>query len=223
MRNTLLLVPAIAMFLFFGVLTKADATPVAFEFEGTLIQVSGPNGLMAGDPFTGMFSYSPGQIGTDVPLVIPGEKTRYALDSFSVTISSQMASSIGGYIDISNDNLPFPAFPDIIWDRVDLDPGPDAGASISGSINGFHVSDFLLSLVNIGGAPFSDTTLPDSINLLDFPDLRRVDVIFSDGGGAVIGEISQLHPKVVPEPSTLFLVALGLSSLFVRIGLKVKA
>jgi hypothetical protein len=201
--------------LLIGIAQGAIAASVTFGFGGRLVQVGGPNGLAVGDGFTGSFSYTLGQTGTDIALVIPGEVTRYALDSYSVTIGGQRATSIGGTISIANDNLPFQNYPNVVWDRVDLDPGPDAGGIVSGSINGFPASDFQFSLVNLGGQPFSDTSLPGNLALSDFPALRQMQVMFANGGGAVFGEVTSL--ELIPEPGAGALLGLAGVALVARL------
>jgi hypothetical protein len=149
--------------LLIGVGQDAIATSVTFGFEGRLTQVGGPNGLALGDGFAGSFSYTLQQTGTNVPLIIPGEMTRYALGSFSVTVGGQRATSTGGRISIANDNLPFQNAPGVVWDGMELDPGPDAGGIVFGSINGFPVSDFLFSFwLILMGSPFRIRHCPET-------------------------------------------------------------
>jgi len=188
-----------------GVGQDAIAADVTFGFEGRLVQVAGPNGLAVGDGFTGSFSYTLEQTGANVPLIIPGQMTRYALGSYSVTVGGQRATSTGGTISIANDNLPYPNAPYVVWDSMELHPGPYAGGVVIGSINGVPVSDFLFFLVNTEGQPFSDTSLPGNLALSDFPT-RQMHVMFANGGGSVIGEITSL--QLIPEPSVNSLLSL---------------
>ena len=169
-----------------------------FHFEGRLVQVSSSNGLAVGDNFSGSFSYLLDQVGEPIELIVPGERSRYALGSYSVTLGGETIASTGGIIDISNDIVPYGNLPSVVWDRLDLDPGPDAGAVVSGSLNGCPASDLLFSLVNTSGQPFSDTSLPADLVLRDFPASPQMQVIFANGGGGIIGDITAL--QLVPEP-----------------------
>jgi hypothetical protein len=198
---------AIAALSILSFANPADSADVTFGFSGNITQTAGPNGVAVGDSFSGTFSYGLGQTGLNVPLVIPGDTTRYVLDAFSLTVLGQTVNLTTGQLDISND---VQVSPTILWDRVDLDVDPNTSV-FTGSINGFSATDFLLSLVNIAGAPFSNTALPATLDLADFPDLRRVDLIFANGGGAIIGEIGKL--TTVPIPGALWLLLTGLGAL----------
>jgi hypothetical protein len=54
-----------------------------------------------------------------------------------------------------------------------------------------------------------DTSLPTALNFGDFPNPRRIDVVFTEGRGAVIGEITNLSVVPVPAASWLFMSGLG--------------
>jgi len=56
-----------------------------------------------------------------------------------------------------------------------------------------------------------DTSLPPSLNLADFSDMRRIDLVFQSNRGAVIGEISVL--SAVPLPAAIWLFISGLGGL----------
>ncbi len=186
-------------------ITTASASAITFGFEGELIQVGGPNGLSVGDTFTGSFSYTVEQAGTSVPAVTPGQVSHYAFDSYSLTIQGQTVSSTGGDLSIWNNTS--------LGDRFHLTADlTTPSALVTGSINGAPATQLFLALAALSGDPFMNMSLPAALNLADFPDLKRVDVIFSPGNGAVIGEITNL--SVVPLPSAGWLFIPGLSSFF---------
>lgn len=203
-RNSTLLAVVVAFVFSFGIVDRASASVATFGFGGEWAYVGGPSGgVTVGDAFTGTFSYTLGQTGT--PLGFLGTGTQYVLDSFSLTTLGQTVSATGGYVNITNDSWP--------GDRFDLSPRPAAGGIVKGSINGAPASDFLLSLVALNGAPFMDESLPTALNLAAFPDLKRVDVIFLPGNGAVVGQITDVH--VVPLPGTVWLFMSGICGLVV--------
>ena len=80
-------------------------------------------------------------------------------------------------------------------------------AIVTGSINGAVGFELFLFLRALNGAPFIDTSLPPSLNLADFPDMRRIDLAFQSNRGAVIGEISTL--SAVPLPAAIWLFISG--------------
>ena len=196
----------------------AVGTTVTFGFGGTLSQVSAPNGLTVGDGFTGSFSYTLEQSGTVIPLIIAGQRTRYALDGYQVSVGGQTVTSTGGLCDISNDTVPWPTSPNIIQDILSLDPGADAGGSVSGSVNGFPVLDLGFRLISVNGQPFSDTSLPTDLALNDFPGSHQMEIIFGSGGGAIIGDLASL--QLVPEPGVSSL--LGSAGVLLAAGLRAR-
>lgn len=181
---------------------SASASTVTFGFEGELVQVGGPNGLTLGDPFTGTFAYTLEQSGTS----ISGGGTQYVLDAFSLTLLGQTVSSSGGNVHVYNQpNAP-------AGDRLHLNIDPTTTtATVAGSINGAPAAQLYLALVNLSGSPFVDESLPSTLNIMNFPDLKRVDLIFSPGYGAVIGEITNV--SVVPLPAAVWLFIEGLIGL----------
>ncbi len=68
-RNTILSTLMVLSVLLFSNVEVASGSTVTFEIGGVLTEASGTNGLAVGDPFTGTFSYSLGQTGTDAPSV----------------------------------------------------------------------------------------------------------------------------------------------------------
>ena len=199
-KYNLLLTFAVAFVLLFSSVEHASGATVTFEIGGALTEVYGPSGLVVGDLFTGTFSYSLGQTGTNVPLPGAGELTRYAFDSYSLTIQGQTISATGGDIGIYN----IPGF-----DHFKLN-GTSAGI-VTGSINGIPASQLFLGLTNLTGNAFTNTSLPTALNLADFPDMRRIDLVFQSNRGAVIGEITNLSG--VPLPAAIWFFILGLGGL----------
>jgi hypothetical protein len=201
-KNNLLLTFGIVFVLLFSIVEQASSSIVTFGYGGALTQVGGPNGLAVGDHFTGTFSYTPAQVGAPES----GGGTRYAFDTFSLTILGQTASSTGGTILVYNQ-------PPTLGDRFHLNADPTTtGAIVTGSINGAPASQLYLALVNVdGGSPFLNESLPTSLNLAGFPDLKRVDLLFQEGSGAVIGEITNV--SVVPLPGTVWLFISGVGGL----------
>jgi hypothetical protein len=186
--------------LFISSVEQASSSIVTFEIEGALTEVFGPSGLAVGDPFTGTFSYSLGQTGTNVPPTGPAEITRYVFDTYSLTIQGQTISATGGDIGIYNQSS---------FDHFGLN---DAFAGVvTGSINGISVSQLFLGLTDITGTAFTDTSLPPTLTLADFPDLRRIDIAFSPNNGSAFGEITNL--SVVPVPAAIWLFISGLGGL----------
>ncbi|MCS6286558.1 MAG: hypothetical protein H8K08_14125 [Nitrospira sp.] len=182
----------------------ALASTITFGFEGELVQAGGPNGLTLGDPFTGTFAYTLEQSGTS----ISGGGTQYVLDAFALTLLGQTVSSSGGNVRIYNQ----PSSNALAGDRLHLNIDPTTTtATVAGSINGAPVAEFYLALVNLSGSPFVDESLPHTLNIMNFPDLKRVDLIFSPGYGAVIGEITNV--SVVPLPTAAWLFIEGLIGL----------
>lgn len=128
---------------------------------------------------------------------------KYVFDSYSLIIQGQTVSSKGGDLTIFN----HPPFGDRFHLNADL---TTPAAIVTGSINGAPATELFLALVNLNGNPFTNTSLPTALNLADFSDLRRIDVIFQEGSGAVIGEITNL--SVVPLPASSWLFISGLVS-----------
>lgn len=182
----------------------ASASTVTFGFEGELVQVGGPNGLTIGDQFTGTFAYTSEQIGTSVS----AGGTQYVLNAFSLTLLGQTISSSGGNVRVYDQ----PSSNALAGDRLHLNIDPTTTtATVAGSINGAPAAELYLALVNLSGSPFVDESLPSTLNIMNFPDLKRVDLIFSPGYGAVIGELTNV--SVVPLPAAVWLFIEGLIGL----------
>lgn len=201
-KCNLLLISVVVLALFSSIVGQASGSTATFDFGGVLTQVGGPNGLAVDDAFTGTFSYTVEQVG----IPVSGGGTQYSLESFSLTILGQTASATGANAIIYNDN------PVLLSDRFRLNADPaTTGAIVTGAINGAPASQLYLALVGHGNFPFINESLPTALNLEDFPDLRRVDLIFSPGNGAVIGQITAV--SVVPLPGAVWLFISGLGSL----------
>lgn len=207
-KYAFLLMFAVVFMLLSSIIEPASGSTVTFEFGGELTQVGGPNGLAVGDPFTGTFSYTLEQPGTIVPA---GSSMKYVFDSYSLTIQGQTVSSTGGDITIFNDSF---------GDRFHLNADLTTPAAIvTGSINGAPATQLFLALVNLNGNPFTNMSLPTTLNLEEFPDLKRIDVIFQEGSGAVIGEMTNL--STVPLPASIWLFISGLVSFAIWKGWEV--
>jgi hypothetical protein len=200
-RNTILSTLTVLSVLLFSNVEHASGSTVTVEIGGVLTEASGANGLAVGDPFTGTFSYSLEQLGTDVPSV---QATRYVFDSYTLTLQGQTVFSTGGDVTIENNG----SFGDNF--TLNVDPTTPA-AIVTGSINGAVGFELFLFLRALNGVPFMDTSLPPSLNLADFPDMRRIDLVFQSNRGSVIGEITNL--SVVPLPAAIWLFILGLGGL----------
>lgn len=187
--------------------TNLLAAVVTFDFGGSLFQVGGPSGLAAGDPFTGSFSYRLEQQGVNVPLVVAGQETRYVLDQYTLTIRNQTVSASGGQLDISNDQLPWPSTPNILWDTVELGFGVHAGTPLSCSLNNIPITDLSFRLVNTAGQPFSDTSLPTTLPLSYFQASAYMNITFAGQAGSAIGQVTSL--QLVPEPTVAGLLVLA--------------
>jgi hypothetical protein len=193
---------------------QASGATITFEIGGTLTEVYGPSGLMVGDPFIGTFSYFLGQTGTNVPIIGSGELTRYVFDSYSLTVQGQTISATGGDIGIYN----IPGF-----DHFKLND--TSAGTVAGTINGIPASQLFLALTSLSGNVFTNTALPTTLNLADFPDLRRIDIAFSDGSnanGSAIGEITKVSVVPVPAAMWLFISGVGGLALF-RVSRKKKS
>jgi hypothetical protein len=186
---------------------QASGATVTFELGGVLTEVYGPSGLAVGDRFTGRFSYSLDQTGTNVPTP---EITNYVFDSYSLTIQGQTVSAMGGGIQVGN-------LPGFDYFQLNVDP---PGTVVTGSINGFPAGLLFLALNDLTGSAFTDSTLPTTLDLANFTALRRVDVFFPPANGTAFGEITNL--SVVPLPGALWLFLSGLGGLaFAQVNRKI--
>lgn len=198
MRGKILLPLAVIVVVALSTVEQASGAPVMFELGGVLTEVYGPSGLAVGDRFTGRFSYSLDQTGTNVPT--PGI-TNYVFDSYSLTIQGQTVSAMGGGIQVGN-------LPGFDYFQLNVDP---PGTVVTGSINGFPAGLLFLALNDLTGSAFTDSTLPTTLDLANFTALRRVDVFFPPANGTAFGEITNL--SVVPLPGALWLFLSGLGGL----------
>ncbi|HEY6639935.1 MAG TPA: VPLPA-CTERM sorting domain-containing protein [Nitrospiraceae bacterium] len=207
-RNTILFPLAILPILLFNDVEQASSAIVTYGIEGQLTDVFGPSGLAVGDRFTGTFSYSLDQTGTNVPT--PGI-TNYVFDSYSLTIQCQTVSAMGGGIQVGN-------LSGFDYFQLNVDP---LGTVVTGSINGFPAGLLFLALNDLTGSAFTDSTLPTTLDLANFTGLRRVDVFFPPANGTAFGEITNL--SVVPVPAALWLFVSGLGGLALfRVGMRKK-
>jgi hypothetical protein len=188
-RNTIISISALLSVLLFSSVEQASGSIVTFEVSGVLTEVGGPSGLAVGDPFTGTFSYSLAQTGTNAPGFT--DITRYIFDSYSLTLQGQTISATGGDIGIYNLSG---------FDHFKLND--TSGGIVTGSINGIPVTQMFLGLTNIAGNAFTSTSLPPSLNLADFPDLRSIEFVFLPDDGLAFGEIKNL--SVVPVPAAIW-------------------
>lgn len=198
MRGKILLPLAVIVVVALSTVEQASGATVMFELGGVLTEVYGPSGLAVGDRFTGRFSYSLDQTGTNVPT--PGI-TNYVFDSYSLTIQGQTVSAMGGGIQVGN-------LPGFDYFQLNVDP---PGTVVTGSINGFPAGLLFLALNDLTGSAFTDSTLPTTLDLANFTALRRVDVFFPPANGTAFGEITNL--SVVPLPGALWLFLSGLGGL----------
>jgi hypothetical protein len=207
MRGKILLPLAVIVVAALSTVEQASGATVMFELGGVLTEVYGPSGLAVGDRFTGRFSYSLDQTGTNVPTP---EITNYVFDSYSLTIQGQTVSAMGGGIQVGN-------LPGFDYFQLNVDP---PGTVVTGSINGFPAGLLFLALNDLTGSAFTDSTLPTTLDLANFTALRRVDVFFPPANGTAFGEITNL--SVVPLPGALWLFLSGLGGLaFAQVNRKI--
>ena len=207
MRVRILLPLAVIVVLGLSTVEPVSGAMVTFELGGVLTEVYGPSGIAVGDHFTGRFSYTLDQTGTNVPT--PGI-TNYVFDSYSLTIQGQTVSAMGGGIQVGN-------LPDFDYFQLNVDP---PGTVVTGSINGFPAGTLFLGLNGLTGSAFTDSTLPTTLDLANFSALRRVDVFFPPANGTAFGEITNL--SVVPLPGAVWLFLCGLGGLaFAQVKRKV--
>jgi len=207
MRGKILLPLAVIVVAALSTVEQASGATVMFELGGVLTEVYGPSGLAVGDRFTGRFSYSLDQTGTNVPTP---EITNYVFDSYSLTIQGQTVSAMGGGIQVGN-------LPGFDYFQLNVDP---PGTVVTGSINGFPAGLLFLALNDFTGSAFPDSTLPATLDLANFTALRRVDVFFPPANGTAFGEITNL--SVVPLPGALWLFLSGLGGLaFAQVNRKI--
>jgi hypothetical protein len=207
MRVRILLPLAVIVVLGLSTVEPVSGAMVTFELGGVLTEVYGPSDLAVGDRFTGRFSYTLDQTGTNVPT--PGI-TNYVFDSYSLTIQGQTVSAMGGGIQVGN-------LPGFDYFQLNVDP---PGTVVTGSINGFSAGTLFLALNDLTGSAFTDSTLPTTLDLANFSGLRRVDVFFPPANGTAFGEITNL--SVVPLPGAVWLFLSGLGGLaFARLNRKI--
>ena len=207
MRGKILLPLAVIVVAALSTVEQASGATVTFELGGVLTEVYGPSGLAVGDRFTGRFSYSLDQTGTNAPTP---EITNYVFDSYSLTIQGQTVSAMGGGIQVGN-------LPGFDYFQLNVDP---PGTVVTGSINGFPAGLLFLALNDLTGSAFTDSTLPTTLDLANFTALRRVDVFFPPANGTAFGEITNL--SVVPLPGALWLFLSGLGGLaFAQVNRKI--
>ena len=198
MRVRILLPLAVSVVVGLSTVAPVSGAMVTFVLGGGLSEVYGPSGLAVGDRFTGRFSYSLDQTGTNVPT--PGI-TNYVFDSYSLTIQGQTVSAMGGGIQVGN-------LPGLDYFQLNVDP---PGTVVTGSINGFPAGLLFLALNDLTGSAFTDSTLPTTLDLANFTAVRRVDAFFPPANGTAFGEITNL--SVVPLPGAVWLFLSGLGGL----------
>lgn len=207
MRVRILLPLAVIVVMGLSTVGPVSGAMVTFEVGGVLTEVHGPSGLAVGDRFTGRFSYSLDQTGTNVPT--PGI-TNYVFDSYSLTIQGQTVSAMGGGIQVGN-------LPGFDYFQLNVDP---PGTVVTGSINGFPAGLLFFAMNDLTGSALMDSTLPTTLDLASFAALRRVDVFFPPANGTAFGEITNL--TVVPLPGAVWLFLSGLGGLaFAQLNRKI--
>jgi hypothetical protein len=178
----------------------ASATTLTYSFDGTLSTSFGT--LNAGDAFTGSYT-----IDASLPPAITGGfgTTTFALwfnvISATLQIESFTATSTAGVIQQIDDPT---------GDQYNVDSGNSVGSS---QIGGLDMDYFLIRLFDSTGPAVVDASelLTDPL-LSDF-DFRTFVVVFgpSDNSASVVGTLTSL--AVVPEPSTMALLGVGLAGL----------
>lgn len=190
----------------------AQGLTLTYEFEGvvtTLLRDGGlfgaPGTVQIGDGFTGHFRY---EVGAANPDQLPADGTRGAFELIDLVIDQSVLPPFAplGVLVTHEPGLPTipPTPPDL---------GSDALRVVASSVVFPTLS---LRLFGPFGSAYTDDSLPVSLDLADFPDGA-----FVQGLTAIslppfpniedVGVITSL--RLVPEPGTLVLVAVGLAGL----------
>jgi PEP-CTERM motif len=221
--TTLPLATALVM----SVAAAAHASPITYEYTGTIRITGGLAGVNVGDPITGLLRYDPLVLDTSASAnegVYPG-----AALLFTANVGGHFFSSTtAGELRVFNDFINGSAITDTFQPRWDNPTGPGMGGG----------SFVLLSLVNVLGpfdppppppnssTPFTSDAIPTTLNVADFvqnpsgffgpPTQVFIHPGFQNSSNVIESSIDSLrlvtqdtNPTAVPEPATLSLVGMG--------------
>jgi len=201
------LVMAIMVGLVLGLVVPVKATPVIFNFSGTITGVTDNNNLLdgsiiVGDTYSGMLSYD-----SSLPDTV-SDPTVYSSGSLSssvtgvVTAGNYVFTGGSGTIDLQNKSsdsllflLPYTSTPPI-------NLGSNPGRAI------------FLRFLDSSGTVFPNDSLPTNLDLNNFTSVGLQ--LFGDSGPgnplfSVSGDTNSLN--AIPEPSTMLLFGTGLAGL----------
>jgi hypothetical protein len=193
----------IAVFLLALAASGVSATTLTYSFAGTLSTSFGT--LNAGDAFAGSYT-----IDASLPPAITGGfgTTTFALwfnvVGASVQIGTFTATSTAGSIQQIDDPTA---------DQYNVDADNLVGSS---PIGGLDSNYFLIRLFDSTGSAVADASELLTDPLLSAFDSRTFVIVFGppDNSGSVAGVLTSL--AIVPEPSTLGLLGIGLAGLATR-------
>jgi hypothetical protein len=187
----------------------ANAALVTLHFNGTTNQMGS---IVAGTPFTGVFSYDSSVAGVTSPYY-GGSQNLFAnaYRQLSVTIGGRTVSaSAPGTIALYNNVSPPRSIPagDSLYSFNPLGGGPSHS---SGSFAGMSPNFIYIAFVNYNGGAFGGNTLPSSLNASSF-DSAFVGFNygpFGAGNTTTIADIASSAALAVPEPEEWAMMLAG--------------
>lgn len=181
-----------------GAVPSASATPVAFDFNGTVF--SSPGGfVLLSTPFSGSFSYDDALAGSAT-----ANGTNYTPAAFTLNILGEEIR-FPGIINVTDDSAFIPGADTIQVGFFGINPMP--------LINGLSVSGIELAFVDTTGTMLADEGLPGAFGL-DGWTSRLLSIRFTqDTLNPTLGMLSSLSPSPVPVPAAVWLLGSALLGL----------
>ena len=188
---------------------RAEAVQIRYDIAGVLLDAIGST--PAGTPVTASLRYdtaaAPSAVYANCCDPSGISRKDYPLLAFQVTVGSETLSptGLGEVLQVRND-----------WDDTADNSGDydlfGWGAFQSGSVGGVNIVGAAIFLYDFGLTALSSTDLPDaSLTLTDFPNLPPISFnIYDEIGFSNVVRLDSLSGHVVPEPSALLLLAMGL-------------